>query len=189
MKRPCIIGLDPGLAHFGWGVIGLQPNSPANLNLSLQMLGCGEIRSKSTEPLALRLEYIYSQLAQIFGQYQPTACAVEEVYLNKNRSSALPVTHARGVALLCAAQHNADVQEFSANRIKQAVTGYGKAQKQQIQEMVAFLLGLQNRLQNQSGTGQERQEPLLASHHAADALAAAICLVHQQGAAVCNQFL
>ena len=178
-----IVGLDPGLAHFGWGVVA--PQSKTSRTAKLQMLGCGEIRSKSSEPLALRLEYIHSQLAQIFQQYQPVDCAVEEVYLNKNRSSALPVAHARGVALLCAAQHNANVQEFSANRIKQSVTGYGKAQKEQVQEMVAFLLGLQNQLR----TGKEKQKPLLASNHAADALAAAICLVHQQDAAVCSQFL
>ena len=173
MKPACIVGLDPGLAYFGWGAIAPQPKGLANA--SLQMLGCGEIHSQSSQPLALRLEHIYRELTQVFDRYQPAACAIEEVYLNQNRSSALPVAHARGVALLCAAQHQAEVQEFSANRIKLAVTGYGKAQKQQVQEMVAFLLGLQNRLAG----GKERQKPLLASNHAADALAAAICLVHQ----------
>ncbi len=159
------MGIDPGLAHCGWGVIAL----PSGGSKALRLLGCGEIRTLGERPLAVRLQDIYRELRQISEQYRPLACAVEELYLNKNSSSALPVAHARGVALLCAAEQDVAVLEFSANRIKQAVSGNGKARKQQVQEMVSFLLGL-----------SEGAAP--PSHHAADALAAAICLVHQRGA-------
>ena len=167
-----VIGIDPGLAHCGWGVLSqVAPQVGAIPSTALRLLDCGEIRTPSSLPLAERLGKLYREIQAIFVRYQPAFCAVEELYFNKNSSSGLPVAHARGVVLLCAGQHNVAVSEFSANRIKQAVTGYGKAQKSQVQEMVAFLLGLKS-----GSTWLLRR-----SDHAADALAAAICSVHQRG--------
>ncbi|WGK69906.1 crossover junction endodeoxyribonuclease RuvC [Candidatus Haliotispira prima] len=189
----CVIGLDPGLAHLGWGVISLgrvpvpgavQPalnsGGRAIRSSALRMLDCGEIQTSNSLSPEQRLQKIYMELAQIFSRYRPLACSVEELYLNKNSSSALPVAQARGVALLCAAQQGAPVAEFSANRIKQSVTGNGKAQKLQVQEMVAFLLGF--KAEFSGGLGPDQAKPVLRSDHAADALAAAICLVHERGA-------
>ncbi len=173
MSNINIVGIDPGLAHCGWGVLALPRGPQARLRL----LACGEIRTTSCQDLAGRLREIHKQLQDIFSLHRPQACAVEKLYFNKNCSSALPVAHARGVALLCAAQHEVPVFEFSANLIKQAVTGNGKATKQQVQEMVGLLLGLRAEVHGASDdAGQVKR-----SDHAADALAAAICLVHQRG--------
>ncbi len=176
MEKNNVIGIDPGLAHCGWGIICPASYQARGIHSrafqTLRFIECGEIKTNNSLPLTERLKKLYQELAVVFSHYQPVQCAVEELYFNKNSSSALPVAHARGVILLCATQHNAPVSEFSANLIKQVVTGHGKAQKKQVQEMVAFLLGLK---QNESlGLGIQN------SHHAADALAAAICLLHQQ---------
>ena len=173
MNTVHILGIDPGLAHCGWGVLQqtVGTNQTIKQHKALRLLDCGEITTPSSQPLAQRLDQIYRELQDIFTRYQPAYCGLEELYFNKNSSSALPVAHARGVALLCAAQNHVPVSEFNTSCIKQAVTGNGRAVKTQVQEMVLWLLGLKS-----ANTG----ESIRRSNHAADALATAICLVHHQ---------
>ena len=152
----CILGLDPGLSDLGYGLVRKSGNS-------LRHLAHGSIRTKADQPLELRLQTIFVELQALIQTWSPQIAGIESLFFTKNISSALPVAHARGVIMLCCAMAGLSVREFSPPQIKQAVVGSGRADKHQVQEMVKLILGL-----------SEIPKP----DHAADALAAAICLAH-----------
>lgn len=155
-STPIIVGIDPGTAITGWGVVVERDGTP-------QALGYGVIRTPSTDPLSARLVTIYDELTELLQHYQPDAVAVEELFFSKNARTALSVGHARGVVLLTVAQFKASLFHYKPSQVKQAVTGYGAADKRQIQEMVKLLLGL---------------DAIPQPDDAADALAVAICHLH-----------
>lgn len=150
-----IVGLDPGLRHTGWGIIKQQDNR-------LSFVAAGRINPPAKLSLAERLKFLADELGRIISAHNPDDAAIEETFVNNNMLTALKLGHARGVAMLVAAQAGLYVAEYSANRVKQSVTGYGHADKGQIQAMIKVLL---------PGSGK------LAAD-AADALAVAICHAH-----------
>ena len=123
----------------------------------------GGIRCNPREPFVKRLKTVYKELTQVLKEYQPDAVAVEELFFSKNAQSALKLGQTRGVALLAAAQEDLPINEYSSTSVKQSVTGYGRAGKEQVQSMVVQLLKLKS-----------PPTPLDAS----DALAIAICHIH-----------
>jgi len=147
------IGVDPGLASTGWGIIESSRGK-------LKYIAHGSIETGKEEKRGERLLHIYKAFMKVLKTYQPARAAVENLYFGKNTSSAMAVAEARGVLLLALAGQGLPVLELTPNASKQGVTGVAKADKNQIKEMVRFLLGL-----------PENPEP----DHAADALAAAIC--------------
>ncbi|MCL2505460.1 MAG: crossover junction endodeoxyribonuclease RuvC [Alphaproteobacteria bacterium] len=157
-----IIGIDPGLRHTGWGIIDVSGNS-------LSFVAAGRINPDADMPISLRLLAIADGISDIVNKYMPAEAAIEETFVNKNAKSALLLGQARGSAMLSLAQKGLPVTEYSANRIKQSVTGYGHADKKQIQTMVAILLPKMDKTVKLTPDG-------------ADALAAAITHAHHRGA-------
>ena len=131
-----ILGLDPGLATLGYGVIKKEPRKKA------EMLDYGVISTPKDENLAVRLCMIEKGLKQIIDKFKPDEIAVEELFFAKNVKTAIAVAHARGIILLTANKECGRLFEYTPLQIKQALTGYGRAEKIQIQQMVKTLLGL-----------------------------------------------
>jgi crossover junction endodeoxyribonuclease RuvC len=131
------LGIDPGTAIVGYGLVRELEDG------SLQAVEYGVIRTPAKTPMAERLNTIFDTLTDIVKQYQPDRAAVEELFFAKNVTTAMTVSQARGVILL--ALHRADlhINEYKPNAVKQAITGYGGADKAQMQEMVRILLNLQ----------------------------------------------
>ena len=154
-----VIGIDPGTALTGYGIIEELPDQ------SLQVIDFGVIRTDSTDNPEIRLRKIFSQLNEILSLYKPETGAVEKLFFQRNTRTAMSVGQARGVAILSLAEAGLSVSEYSPVEIKQAVVGYGKASKNQVQQMVKILLNL-----------QEIPKP----DDAADALAVAICHIHSR---------
>ena len=148
-----ILGIDPGIAYTGYGFIKAESSTVA-------LLGFGCIRTSSKDESAQRLKIIHDELTQLATEYQPELFVLEDVIFSKNVSSAFAVGEARGIAKLVAASTNRQVYSYPPAQVKQAIVGYGKASKRQVQEMVKILLRL-----------KEIPRP----DHAADALAIAIC--------------
>ena len=153
-----IIGVDPGLASTGWGIVEL-------LNGKLRYVAHGCIETASDLPRGERLYSIYESFLKVLKTHSPHEAAVENLYFGRNISSAMFVAEARGVLLTALSARGLPVAELTPNAIKKAVVGVTRAEKKQIQEMVRFILGL-----------NEIPKP----DHAADALAAAICAAHNQ---------
>jgi crossover junction endodeoxyribonuclease RuvC len=134
--RPRIaLGIDPGTAIVGYAVVMAQGS-----NLSL--LACDVITTPAKTPLAQRLQTIYAELSNIIATFKPQEAAIEEVFFAKNARTAMTVGHARGVAMLALANGGLSVAEYKPKQVKQAVTGYGDANKDQVGEMVRILLKL-----------------------------------------------
>ena len=131
-----ILGLDPGTATTGYGVIDV-------IDGELTAVTYGAIITAAKLPPAARLQIIFEELNQLIADYQPDAAAVEEVFFGRNITTAISVGQARGVLLLALANANLPIAEYSPPRIKDAVTGYGKANKAQVQLMVRNLLDLE----------------------------------------------
>jgi len=148
-----VLGIDPGIETCGYGVI-------RGLGQRAEALAFGVVVTKADEPTATRLLHIHEALAEIMRQHRPDRVSVERLYFNRNVGSAIAVGQARGVALLAAAQHGLWVREYTPPEVKQAVSGYGGADKQQVMRMVRTILGL--------GPQPMRDD-------AADALAIALC--------------
>lgn len=129
------LGIDPGTAIVGYAVIAAQGSS-------LSMIACDVLTTPTGMPLAQRLQLIYQGLSDIIAAYQPTEAAMEELFFAKNARTALTVGHARGVALLALANGKLSIGEYTPKQVKQAVTGYGGADKIQVGEMVRILLNL-----------------------------------------------
>ena len=130
-----IFGLDPGTATTGFGVIRYIDN-----NLSLLDYGC--ITTKSGTPLAERLSQIDGDLNELIEQWKPDAVAIEELFFSKNVKTAMQVAQARGAIIQKFASHGYEVNEYKPQAIKEAVCGYGRAEKKQVQKMVEIILGM-----------------------------------------------
>jgi len=131
-----ILGIDPGTGILGFGVIDAQPGGKA------RMVDAGVIRTPSTETDSQRLLTIYNELELIIQEHKPTIMSVEKLFFAQNVTTAMTVSQARGVVLLLGEKNNMELHEFTPLQIKQALTGYGRADKKQIQEMVKILLNL-----------------------------------------------
>jgi crossover junction endodeoxyribonuclease RuvC len=151
-----ILGIDPGLAITGYGLVREDDKD-------LKLVDCGVIRTPKGRPLAERLRAIYAGLATLIDQHQPDTAAVEELFFSRNVRTALSVGHARGVTLLALADAELPIYEYKPLEVKQAIAGYGGANKQQVQEMVRLLLGL---------------DRVPQPDDAADAVAVAVCHIH-----------
>ncbi len=149
-----VLGLDPGLATTGYGLVTESPDG------DLASVAYGAIRTAPGQPLPSRLLTIDRELATLIAAQRPDAVAVEELFFSRNVTTALAVGQARGVVLLGAARAGLPVYEYRPMEVKQAITGYGKAPKHQVQEMVRMLLELDHVPQPDD---------------AADAIAVAIC--------------
>lgn len=130
-----IIGIDPGTGILGFGVIELK-------NRRALLIDAGVIRTPVHEDDAVRLQTIYDELTDIIAANQPDVMSVEKLFFARNVTTAMTVAQARGVVLLCGKQAGLEIFEYTPMQIKQAVTGYGKADKKQMQEMVKAILGL-----------------------------------------------
>jgi crossover junction endodeoxyribonuclease RuvC len=151
-KTPSILGIDPGTARMGYGVIqGIDPS------VALEF---GVIETGSYLEMPDRLLRLHDELFGIVREYRPAVIVIEKLFFSRNVTNAIAVGQARGVAMLAAAQNGLPVVEYTPAEVKQAVAGYGNATKEQIQEMVRLILGL-----------SEQPQP----DDAADALAVAIC--------------
>ncbi|WP_274362640.1 crossover junction endodeoxyribonuclease RuvC [Paenibacillus thermotolerans] len=151
-----ILGIDPGLAIVGFGFVDKQ----GSRMLPIQY---GAIQTEADTDSGERLKTIYDSMLALIDKYKPDAVAVEKLYFNKNVTTALTVGQARGVIILAAVQRGLPVAEYTPLQVKQAVVGYGKAEKKQVQEMVRMLLNL---------------VAVPKPDDVADALAIAICHAH-----------
>ena len=148
-----ILGLDPGIADTGYGVLSCEGSK-------LRCLAYGSIKTKAGTDLGDRLSILDNELQNIIKKYKPETIAVEQLFFNKNVKTALIVGQARGVILLRINKSKLKFQEFTPGQVKQAVTAYGRASKDQVQKMVKIILGLKT---------------IPKPDDAADALAIAIC--------------
>ncbi|HEY8499774.1 MAG TPA: crossover junction endodeoxyribonuclease RuvC [Clostridia bacterium] len=151
-----VMGIDPGFAILGYGIVNYSGNR-------FQVIDYGVITTYASLPLANRLLILEKGLVELIEKYTPDAVSVEDLFFNSNSKTALKVGQGRGVALLCAARAGIPVYEYTPLQVKQGVTGYGRADKVQVQQMVKVLLNL---------------EKIPKPDDAADALAAAICHAH-----------
>lgn len=130
-----ILGIDPGTGILGFGVIEVTRGKP-------QLVDAGVIRTPVKEDDAVRLQTIFEELTDIIVQTKPQEMSVEKLFFAQNVTTAMTVAQARGVVLLAGQQAGLKIYEYTPLQIKQAVTGYGRAEKKQIQEMVRVILGL-----------------------------------------------
>lgn len=151
-----VLGIDPGTATTGYGIITERDSQPV-------MVVCGIIATPANQPLPDRLITIHREVARLIDEYHPDQSAVEQLFFNKNVRTALAVGHARGVVMLALAEKNVPIFEYTPLEVKQAITGNGRADKKQIQEMIKILLEL---------------ERIPKPDDAADALAIAVCHFH-----------
>ena len=150
-----IIGIDPGSRATGYGIV-------EESNSRLHHIDCGVIVPKAKATLAERLLVIQQGLEEVISSFRPEKAAVEDVFFARNWKSALKLGQARGAAIVALAKNGLEVTEYPATTVKQAVVGYGRADKRQVQEMIRILLGL----------------PETPEENAADALAIAICHIN-----------
>jgi crossover junction endodeoxyribonuclease RuvC len=151
-----VLGIDPGTAITGYGLVKGEGDD-------LTLVAYGAITTSSDWLLPERLQRIYRELTALIEDQQPTAAAVEELFFSKNVRTALSVGQARGVALLAAANAGLPIHEYTPLQVKQAIAGYGRATKDQVQQMVKMLLAL---------------DSVPQPDDAADAIAVAICHIH-----------
>lgn len=130
-----IIGIDPGTGILGFGVIEIDGSS-------VRMIDAGVIKTPAHTPLDERLEEIFDGLSEIIAETKPTVMSIEKLYFARNVTTAMSVSHARGVAMLTGRKAKLEIAEYTPMQIKQTITGYGKADKKQVQEMVRIHLGL-----------------------------------------------
>lgn len=149
-----IIGIDPGTGILGFGIIDIDAKNKASL------VDAGVIRTPVKEADSIRLVTIYDELHEIITELKPDVMVVEKLFFAQNVTTAMSVAQARGVVLLCGKQHGLELHEYTPLQIKLSLTGYGRAEKKQIQEMVRVLLGLKD---------------VPKPDDCADALAAALC--------------
>ncbi len=133
-----ILGIDPGTGILGFGVVDVKENSLHGFS----MVDAGVVKTPAHTPHDERLEDIFNSLTEIIEATKPDACSVEKLFFSRNVTTAMSVAEARGVALLVARQHKIPIYEYTPPQIKQTLTGYGKADKKQMQEMVRLQLGL-----------------------------------------------
>lgn len=129
------LGIDPGTAIVGYAIVAARGSD-------LSLIVCNVITTSARMALAQRLQVIYERLSEIIATYKPQEAAMEELFFAKNARTAMTVGHARGVAMLALANGGLSVSEYTPKQVKQAVTGYGAAKKEQVGEMVRILLKL-----------------------------------------------
>ncbi|MBS4025379.1 MAG: crossover junction endodeoxyribonuclease RuvC [Clostridia bacterium] len=151
-----ILGIDPGTAITGFGLISMSGNK-------FNVIDYGAIRTHSNLSLPKRLDIIFTRVDELVRLHKPQFMAVEELFFNKNVTTALSVGHARGVIMLAAVRHDVEIFQYTPLQVKQSVVGYGKADKKQVQYMVTKILNL-------------AKAP--TPDDASDALAIAICQGH-----------
>ena len=161
-----ILGIDPGIAIVGYGVIDYSNNR-------FHVLDYGAITTPAHTPIETRLEMIYADMNELIRNYRPGRMSIEELFFNSNQKTAIAVAQARGVILLAAKQNGVEIQEYTPLQVKQAVVGYGRAEKQQIQSMITTILGL-----------KRAPKP----DDTADALALAVCDAHCGGSRLKEYF-
>lgn len=159
-----ILGIDPGYAIVGVGVIEYTHGR-------FQVVGYGAVTTQANTNFTVRLKTIYDEVSLLIAKYQPQAMAIEKLYFNDNQKTAIDVAQARGVILLAAANAGVPIYEYTPLQVKQAVVGYGRAEKRQMQEMTRSLLRLKS---------------VPKPDDTADALAIAICHAHTSGS-ILNQ--
>lgn len=151
-----IFGIDPGSQRTGYGCIDTDGSRH-------RLVACGAVTVSTSIPFSDRLAGIYDELAALLATHQPQCVAIEDVFFARNVKSALKLGHARGVAMLAASKAGLCVTEYAPTEVKLAVVGYGRAEKQQVQQMLCLLLRLET-------------PPM--PHDASDALAIAVCHAH-----------
>jgi crossover junction endodeoxyribonuclease RuvC len=156
-----IFGIDPGSGRTGYGCVESDGSRH-------RIVACGAIGAPAQASFPDKLLTIHRDLSALLARCRPDCVAIENLFYANNVRSALKLGHARGVAMLAAAEARVPVAEYTPAEIKRAVVGYGRAEKHQVQHMIKLLLGL---------------DELPAPHDAADALAVAICHLHSQGRA------
>ena len=152
-----VLGVDPGTATTGWGVVGKTDNS------KLKLEGYGTIKTSSKTAYPQRLKSIYQELRKVIKKYRPEVMAVEELFFAKNLKTATSVGQARGVIILTGCQSGLEIREYTPLEVKLALVGYGRANKFQVQKMVKLILNLKD---------------IPRPDDAADALAVAVCHLH-----------
>lgn len=130
-----ILGIDPGIATIGFGALDAAGNRQ-------RLLGCGVISTPAHTPLSARLEQIYGDMGDLLELYKPEAVAIEELFFNTNITTGIAVAHGRGVILLACQKAGVRIYEYTPLQVKQAVVGYGRAEKAQVMDMVRRLCGL-----------------------------------------------
>jgi len=158
-----VLGVDPGVAITGYGIVHFNGGV-------LKPITYGVITTPASLSLPLRLQCLYRELLTLIETHQPTEASVEELFFARNARTALSVGHARGVILLALANVNLPTYGYTPLQVKQAITGYGRASKEQMQQMVRLLLSL---------------ESIPRPDDAADGLAVAICHAHSFSTAAC----
>ena len=153
-----ILGIDPGFAITGYSIIDYQGNK-------FKLIDSGAVTTKAGTSFPLRLTKIYDDLEMLIDKYKPDAISVEELFFNNNAKTAINVAQARGVVLIAGCKNNIPTYEYTPLQIKQAVVGYGRAEKQQVQRMVKSILNVSN---------------LPKLDDTTDSMAAAICHAHSQ---------
>jgi crossover junction endodeoxyribonuclease RuvC len=153
-----VLGIDPGTAATGYGIV-------ERTGSKLRMVDYGCFETLSTDNLPHRLLLIHQAVSELIAEHQPALVGVERLFFNRNVQTAFAVGQARGAVLLAAAEAGVPVFEYGPHEVKMAVTGYGRADKAQVQRMVQVVLGM---------------SVLPRPDDAADALAVAICLAHAQ---------
>lgn len=154
-----ILGIDPGYAILGWGIIDLVGNR-------FRVVDYGAVLTDTSMDMPARLQALYNGLTDIIKKYKPEDASIEQLFFNSNAKTAILVGEARGVAVLACANGNLNIAEYTPLQIKQALVGYGRADKKQVQYMVKTMLNLKS---------------VPKPDDTADALAAAICHAHSHG--------
>ncbi len=154
-----ILGIDPGYAIVGYGVIDYQ-------NTRFSVVDYGAILTEAGTPFNERLEQIYDETCAIMQKWKPEAMAIEKLFYNTNAKTVIDVGQARGALVLAAQKNGLDIAEYTPLQVKQSVVGYGRAEKKQVQEMTKLILNL---------------EKIPKPDDTADALAIAICHAHAGG--------
>ncbi len=151
-----ILGIDPGYAIVGWGVIDYTGNK-------FKVIDFGAVTTEAKTDFDFRLEQIYDEINSIIEKYHPEALSIEKLFYNTNAKTVIDVGQARGVLLLAARKHHLKIFEYTPLQVKQSVVGYGRAEKKQVQEMTRLMLNLKS---------------VPKPDDTADALAMAICHAH-----------
>ena len=160
-----ILGIDPGFATVGFGVIDYVGNH-------FRVLDYGVMTTPAHTPFSDRLAGLYEQVTELLQRYKPDAVSIEELFFNTNITTGIQVAHARGVLVLGARQQNIPIYEYTPLQVKQAITGYGRAEKRQVMEMIRMFLNL---------------DKIPRPDDAADALALAICHAHSAGSSLYSE--
>ncbi len=158
-----IIGIDPGTATTGYGVIEIK-SKQGRKKEELKFIAYGTIQTAPHQPAELRLKKIYNEVTRLIKKYKPNVLSIEKIFFFKNFKTVIPVSEVRGIILLAAAKKRITIKEFTPLQVKMGISGYGRADKRQVQRMVKKILGLKK---------------IPKPDDAADALAIAVCATRE----------